>query len=123
MFFNLLPQYLQTRLQHISGYKLGDQDLAMMHSQETIESSLQKPWQKAYFMPAKSDIGIIPLRKWLDEFAGGSPPWHGEIKASCQELDDQQLFDRWHRHTKHCPSCRNSLLFIFAIYRESTKSL
>nr|WP_144031249.1 hypothetical protein [Trichormus azollae] len=94
LFFNLLPQYLQTRLQHISGYKLGDQDLAMMHSQETIESSLQKPWQKAYFMPAKSDIGIITLRKWLDEFAGGSPAWDGEIKAIYQELDDQQLFDR-----------------------------
>jgi phenylpropionate dioxygenase-like ring-hydroxylating dioxygenase large terminal subunit len=94
-FFNLFPQYL-----------------AMMHSQETIESSLQKPWNKAYFMPAKSDVGIVTFRKWLDEFAGGSPAWEGDIKTSFQELDDQQLFDRWHRHTKHCPSCRNSLLWI-----------
>ncbi|MFM2063297.1 MAG: hypothetical protein RLZZ507_2967 [Cyanobacteriota bacterium] len=112
LFFNLLPQYFQTGLQHISGYKLGDQDLAMMHSQETLESSIKKPWQKAYFMPAKSDVGVVTFRKWLDEFAGGSPAWSGDIKASFQELDDQQLFDRWNRHTKHCPSCRNSLMLI-----------
>jgi phenylpropionate dioxygenase-like ring-hydroxylating dioxygenase large terminal subunit len=108
----MLPQYLQTESQHLSGYKLGDQDLAMMHSQETIESSLQKPWQKAYFIPAKSDTGIVNFRQWLDEFAGGSPAWEGEIKASFQELDDHQLLDRWHRDTKHCPTCRNYLLFI-----------
>jgi phenylpropionate dioxygenase-like ring-hydroxylating dioxygenase large terminal subunit len=117
LFFNMLPQYLQTESQHISGYKLGDQDLAMMHSQETIESSLQKPWQKAYFIPAKSDTGIVNFRKWLDEFAGGSPAWEGEIKASFQELDDHQLLERWHRHTKHCPTCRNYLLFIEKLQR------
>ncbi|WP_413175969.1 Rieske 2Fe-2S domain-containing protein [Anabaena azotica] len=123
LFFNLLPQYLQTGLKHISGYKLADQDLAMMHSQETIESSLQKPWNKAYFMPAKSDVGIVTFRKWLDEFAGGSPAWEEDIKTSFQELDDQQLFDRWHRHTKHCPSCRNSLLFIEKAQRICTNSI
>jgi phenylpropionate dioxygenase-like ring-hydroxylating dioxygenase large terminal subunit len=110
--FNLLPQYLQTGLRHISGHKLADQDLAIMHSQETIESSLQKPGQKAYFMPSKSDVGILTFRKWLDEFAGGSPAWEADIKHSFQELDDQKLFDRWNRHTKHCPDCRNSLLLI-----------
>ena len=33
LFFNMFPQYLQTESQHISGYKLDDQHLAMMHSQ------------------------------------------------------------------------------------------
>ena len=63
-------------------------------------------------MPAKSYTAIVNFRKWLDEFAAGSPAWEGEIKASFQALDDHQLLDRWHRHTKHCPSCRNYLLFI-----------
>ena len=29
-----------------------------------------------------------------------------------QELSDEQLYDIWHRHTKHCPSCRQSLVLI-----------
>ncbi len=28
------------------------------------------------------------------------------------ELNHEQLYDRWHKHTKHCPSCRQSLILI-----------
>ncbi|MBF2004594.1 MAG: Rieske 2Fe-2S domain-containing protein [Chlorogloeopsis fritschii C42_A2020_084] len=108
----ILPQYLRIGLQHLSTYKLSDQDLTVMHSQESIESSLHKKWQKAYFMPSPADIGIVTFRKWLDEFAGGSPGWAVSLESSAKNLNNEQLYDRWHRHTKLCPHCRNSVLFI-----------
>jgi phenylpropionate dioxygenase-like ring-hydroxylating dioxygenase large terminal subunit len=108
----ILPKYLQTGLQHLSTYKLPDQDLTVMHSQEVTESSLHKKWQKAYFMPSPADVGIVTFRKWLDEFAGGVPVCNSYQEGSPKNLDNEQLYDRWHRHTKLCPDCRSSVLFI-----------
>ncbi|MDZ7959445.1 MAG: Rieske 2Fe-2S domain-containing protein [Aulosira sp. DedQUE10] len=109
--FKLLPQYLKTGLQHLSTYKLSDQDLTVMNSQEVIESSLDKTWHKAYFMPSPADVGIVTFRKWLDG-AGGSPKWANSLESSAKDLNNEQLYDRWHRHTKFCPNCRSSVIFI-----------
>ncbi len=111
-FFEIMPKDLRTGLQHLFTYKLSDQDLTAMHSQEVNQSSLDKKWQRVYFMASPADVGIITFRKWLDEFAGGSPSWQGCVEESVKQLNDEQLYDRWHRHTKHCPSCRNSVIFI-----------
>lgn len=110
--FELLPKFLQTGLKHSSSYKLGNQDLSMMYSQTINESIVDKTWQKSYFMPSLADVGIVTFRKWLDEFAGGKPEWQGVKETDFQELSDEQLYDIWHRHTKHCPDCRQSLIFI-----------
>ncbi len=108
----LLPKYLQTGLKHSSSYKLANQDLSMMHSQAVNESIGDKTWEKSYFMPSLADTGIVTFRKWLDEFAGGKPEWQGIKETPFQELSDDKLYDIWHRHTKHCPSCRQSLVLI-----------
>ena len=84
----------------------------MMHSQAVNESVGNRTWQKSYFMPSVADVGIVTFRKWLDEFAGSKPVWHWVAEASSQELNDEQLYDIWHRHTKHCASCRQSLVLI-----------
>lgn len=110
--FQSLPTYLQTGLNHSSSYKLSNQDLSMMHSQTINESLENKPWQKLYFLPSVADTGIVTFRKWLDEFAGGKPEWQGVTEVPFQGLSDEQLYDIWHRHTKHCPSCRQSLVLI-----------
>ncbi len=110
--FNLLPKYLQTGIIHSFSYKLGDQDLAMMYSQTINESTENKTWQDSYFLPSVADTGIVTFRKWLDSFADGKPDWQNIETISFQALNDQQLYDRWHKHTKHCPSCRQSVLLI-----------
>ncbi|WP_293076644.1 Rieske 2Fe-2S domain-containing protein [Okeania sp. SIO3B5] len=112
LWFELLPKYLQTGLKHSSSYKLSNQDLSIMHSQTINESTENKTWQKSYFMPSLADVGIVTFRKWLDEFAGGKPEWQGMTETPFLELNDEQLYDRWHRHTKYCPSCRQSLILI-----------
>lgn len=111
-YFKLLPNYLQTGLVHSLLYQLNNQDLSMMHSQAVNESIGNKTWQKSYFMASLADVGIVTFRKWLDEFAKGKPAWQGVTEAPFQELSDQQLYDTWHRHSKHCPSCRQSLVAI-----------
>ncbi|MGL5075308.1 MAG: Rieske 2Fe-2S domain-containing protein, partial [Waterburya sp.] len=108
----IIPKDLQIGLQHLSTYKLSDQDLSAMHSQEVNQSSLDERWQKSYFLPSPADVGIITFRKWLDEFAGGNPAWQGCVEDNVKQLDNEQLYDRWHRHTKHCPSCRNSVILL-----------
>jgi phenylpropionate dioxygenase-like ring-hydroxylating dioxygenase large terminal subunit len=109
--FNRLPKYLQTGIKHLFSYKQSDQDISMLHF-NSDELTEDKKWQKSYFMPSLADVGIVTFRKWLDEFAGGKPEWQVVTEAPVQELNDEQLFDRWHRHTKHCPSCRKSLILI-----------
>ena len=85
----------------------------MMHSQAVNESrGGNKTWQKSYFMPSLADVGIVTFRKWLDEFAGNKPQWQGATEVPFQELNDEQLYDRWHRHTKYCPNCRQSVILI-----------
>ncbi|MBD2196039.1 MULTISPECIES: aromatic ring-hydroxylating dioxygenase subunit alpha [Calothrix] len=109
---SLLPNYLQIGLQHLLSYKVSDQDLTVMHSQEMIETSLNKKWQKAYFMPSPADLGIVTFRKWLDEFAGGAPSWQDNLETTVKNIDNEQLYDRWHRHTKFCPNCRRSVILL-----------
>ena len=120
--FEKLPEYLQTGLRHSSSDRLSNQDISMMHSQAVNESIADnKTWQKSYFMPSLADVGIVTFRKWLDEFAGGQPEWQGVKAVPFQELTDEKLYDRWHRHTKHCPSCRRSLIAIDKIKDYSQK--
>ena len=118
-FLDRLPKKLVTGFKHLSNYHLSDQDLTVMHSQETLQASLDKPWNKTYFLPAFADIGILTFRKWLDEFAGGKPAWENCENKPYNTLTDEQLYDRWHRHTKYCPSCRSSVVFLEKIQQYS----
>ncbi len=119
---NWLPKKLKTGFQHLSTYQLSDQDLRVMHSQETLQSSLDKPWNKSYFLPANADVGIVTFRQWLDNFAGGKPDWKNGEEKAYQSLTDEQLYDRWHRHTKYCPSCRATVDFLAKVQKYSRYS-
>ncbi len=118
-----LPKNLRTGFQHLSNYQLSDQDLTVMHSQEIWQSSLDKSWNKTYFLPAAADVGILTFRKWLDEFAGGKPAWQNCEEKPYETLTDEQLYERWHRHTKYCPSCRSSVVFLEKIQKYSRYSI
>ncbi|MGB7439782.1 MAG: Rieske 2Fe-2S domain-containing protein [Coleofasciculaceae cyanobacterium] len=118
-FWEMIPQYLRTGIQHLSTYKLSDQDLSVMHSQEVNQLGIDKKWQKAYFMASPSDVGIITFRKWLDEFAAGAPSWQENREEGRKELSEEQLYDRWHRHSKYCPSCRSTVDFLEKVRRFS----
>ena len=50
-------------------------------------------------------MGSSVFRKWLEKCAGGDP--FGE--ANLKRLPDEKLYERWNRHSKLCPHCRNSV--------------
>jgi phenylpropionate dioxygenase-like ring-hydroxylating dioxygenase large terminal subunit len=109
---NSLPKNLRTGFSHLLNYKLSDQDLSIMHSQEVVQSNLEQSWNKAYFLPSPADLGIITFRKWLDEFADGGPFSENNDDNKYRELTDEQLYDRWYRHTQYCPSCQSAVTFL-----------
>lgn len=118
-FLDRLPKKLKTGFQHLGGYQLSDQDLTMMHAQETRQTSINNSWSKSYFLPTTADIGIITFRKWLDEFAGGKPTWEKVEEKPYQPLTNEQLYDRWYQHTQYCPSCQSSLIFLEKVQKYS----
>ncbi|ACB53971.1 putative Rieske [2Fe-2S] domain-containing cell death suppressor protein [Crocosphaera subtropica ATCC 51142] len=118
-----LPKQLRTGFKHLSNYQLSDQDLTVMHAQETLQMTVEKPWHKSYFLPASADVGIITFRQWLDRFAGGKPAWENAKAHPYQPLTEEQLYERWHRHTKYCPSCRASVDFLGKLQQYSRYSM
>ncbi|MGK7958750.1 MAG: Rieske 2Fe-2S domain-containing protein [Crocosphaera sp.] len=118
-----LPQKFKTAFSHLRSYQLTDQDLTVMHSQETLQATLDKPWNKRYFLPTNADVGIITFRQWLDQFAGGKPAWKNGEETAYQPLTKEQLYDRWNRHTKYCPSCRATVELLGKVEKYSRYSM
>lgn len=121
-FLDILPQDLRQGLKHSFSYKLADQDVTIMHSQQQNEYKYDKTWQKSYFMPSPADIGIVTFRKWLDEYANGNPSYEYKEAKIPQITNEEHLYDRWHRHSKNCPSCRQSLVLIEDFRKKSYTS-
>ncbi|KAL5980772.1 hypothetical protein ACLOJK_028682 [Asimina triloba] len=64
-------------------------------------------WQKACFVPTKSDALVVGFRKWLKKYAGSqidlSNKFNGGLPATPPR---EQLMDRYRSHVVHCTSCR-----------------
>ncbi|PSC75292.1 Pheophorbide a oxygenase [Micractinium conductrix] len=85
--------------------------------QEGDEQGLRRSgesWRQAYFMPAAADRGVLLLRRWLDELAGGGPRYGlaepgAPPPQQLVSLSRMQILDRWEQHTRVCPSCSRAL--------------
>ncbi|KAI9129157.1 Rieske 2Fe-2S domain-containing protein [Acaryochloris sp. CCMEE 5410] len=106
--WGLLPQDVQVGLQHLGAYKLSDQDITAMHAQEQNEAA-DPEHRRTSFFPTPADQGILTLRTWFKQFAEGGPATNTLYSEGVETTSDEQLYDRWHRHTKLCPSCRHSV--------------
>ncbi|WP_299413731.1 Rieske 2Fe-2S domain-containing protein [Acaryochloris sp. IP29b_bin.148] len=114
--WGLLPQDVQVGFQHLGAYKLSDQDITAMHAQEQNEATDPNPHRTSFF-PTPADQGILTLRTWLKQFAGGGPASHSLYSEGSGTASDEQLYDRWHRHTKLCPSCRHTVEMLANLQR------
>lgn len=53
------------------------------------------PWQKACFVPTKSDVVVVAYRKWLNQYAGGQVDWRGKYTRELPPTPPkEQLMDR-----------------------------
>ncbi|KAM3693108.1 hypothetical protein ACB098_08G139000 [Castanea mollissima] len=84
-----------------------DSDLYLLHIEEhKIMDVGPANWQKACFVPTKSDALVIGFRKWLNKYAGGQVDWRGKYSGVLPPTPPrEQLMDRYWSHVVNCTSC------------------
>ncbi|XP_061982477.1 protochlorophyllide-dependent translocon component 52, chloroplastic-like [Populus nigra] len=87
-----------------------DSDLYLLHLEERkIMEIGASNWQKACFVPAKSDAFVVGFRKWLNKYAGGQVDWRGNYSGTLPPTPPrEQLLDRYWSHVVNCPSCNSA---------------
>lgn len=108
----LLPEYVQIGLQHLGLYKLNDQDITAMYAQEQNEAVLDTGRRRTPFLPSPADQGTLTFKSWLNRFGNGGPEPNSLYAEGVESRSNEQLYDRWHRHTKLCPHCCRSIEWI-----------
>ncbi|KAI8573040.1 hypothetical protein RHMOL_Rhmol01G0247900 [Rhododendron molle] len=64
-------------------------------------------WQKACFVPTKSDALVVGFRRWLNKYAGGQVDWGTKFSGALPPSPPrEQLLDRYWSHVVNCSSCR-----------------
>ncbi|CAD7695262.1 unnamed protein product, partial [Ostreobium quekettii] len=106
----LLPMYVRVGLFHL-GDALSNQDIIAGHTEDRQAAGNGGSWRSQYHLPTPSNVGVLALRNWVDRYAGGGPTWFGDTNEREIVLNNSpsDLFNRWERHSKWCPSCRKSL--------------
>ncbi|GLU19590.1 hypothetical protein SLE2022_358310 [Rubroshorea leprosula] len=92
---------------HVGQNLILDSDLYLLHVEERkIINVGPSNWQKACFVPTKSDAYVIGFRKWLNKFAGGQVDWRGKFGGVLPPSPPrEQLMDRYWSHVVNCTSC------------------
>ncbi|KDP42101.1 hypothetical protein JCGZ_01889 [Jatropha curcas] len=63
-------------------------------------------WQKACYVPTKSDAQVIAFRKWLRKYSDGQINWGGRFSGALPPTaPKEQLMDRYWSHVVNCSSC------------------
>ncbi|XP_059429735.1 protochlorophyllide-dependent translocon component 52, chloroplastic-like [Corylus avellana] len=92
---------------HVGQNLILDSDLYLLHVEERkIMDAGPTNWQKACFVPTKSDALVVGFRKWLNKYAGGQVDWRGKYSGALpQTPPKEQLMDRYRSHVENCRSC------------------
>lgn len=106
--FKILPSYLLIGFFHNNSTIL-NQDMVTLNSEDIALARTQKK----FYLPTASDTGVTAWNSWLKQ-CGGEPKWFGggSDAEAVQKYKHADLFNRWERHSKWCPSCRKSLKFL-----------
>ena len=66
-----------------------------------VHARLEPDGERCSMLPALRSV--LAWRKWFHRQGGGGP-WAG-APSPAPDLAREQLLDRFHQHTQHCPSC------------------
>ncbi|KAJ9697727.1 hypothetical protein PVL29_007040 [Vitis rotundifolia] len=93
---------------HVGQNLILDSDLYLLHVEERkIMDIGPSNWQKACFVPTKSDACVVGFRKWLNKYAGGQVDWGTKFSGALPPTPPrEQLMDRYWSHVVNCSSCR-----------------
>ncbi|KAG6679545.1 hypothetical protein I3842_14G137500 [Carya illinoinensis] len=92
---------------HVGQNLILDSDLYLLHIEERkIIDAGPTNWQRACFVPTKSDALVVGFRKWLNRYAGGQVDWRGKYSGALPPTPPrEQLMDRYRSHVVNCRSC------------------
>ncbi|KAI6670850.1 hypothetical protein NL676_005735 [Syzygium grande] len=95
---------------HVGQNLILDSDLCLLHVEERkIMEVGSSNWQKACFVPTKSDALVVGFRKWLNKYADGQVDWKGKFSGALPATPPrEQLMDRYWSHVVNCRSCNNA---------------
>ncbi|CAM9359646.1 unnamed protein product [Ascophyllum nodosum] len=117
-FFKIQPRDMPDWFQHVLGHKFIAQDLVFLHHQasrrlQTLAASGidNRNYGKAVYTPTASDTGVINVRKWMANVAGGGPAWVTGCDRTVppKEWKREVLLDVYEQHTKTCTACLGAL--------------
>ncbi|RZC77708.1 hypothetical protein C5167_001917 [Papaver somniferum] len=96
---------------HVGQNLILDSDLYLLHLEEhKLMDVGYTNWQKACFVPTKSDGLVVAFRKWLRKYSGGQIDWGTKFKGILPPTPPkEQLMDRYWSHVVNCSSCRVAL--------------
>ncbi|CAA7395366.1 unnamed protein product [Spirodela intermedia] len=96
---------------HIGQNLIIDSDLNLLHLEERkIAESGISNWQRACFVPTKSDALVVAFRKWLKKYSNNQVNWGPKSNLQLPPTPPrEQLMDRYWSHTVQCSSCRGAL--------------
>ncbi|XP_038724421.1 protochlorophyllide-dependent translocon component 52, chloroplastic-like [Tripterygium wilfordii] len=99
----IVPRWMN----HINHNLILDSDLYFLHVEELKLMDVgPRNWQKACFMPTKSDAQVVAFRKWLKKFSDGQINWGDKYpKTLPPSPPKEQLMDRYWSHVVNCSSC------------------
>ncbi|KAJ8770149.1 hypothetical protein K2173_011244 [Erythroxylum novogranatense] len=92
---------------HLQQNLVLDSDLYLLHLQEhKILDVGPSNWQKACFVPTKSDAQVVAFRRWLKKYSGGQIHWEGKLSEALPPTPPkEELMDRYWSHVVNCSSC------------------
>ncbi|XAR62903.1 Pheophorbide a oxygenase [Bertholletia excelsa] len=92
---------------HVGQNLILDSDLYLLHVEERkIMDIGPSNWQKACFVPTKSDALVVGFRRWLNKYAGGQVDWGNTFSGVLPPTPPrEQLMDRYWSHVVNCRSC------------------
>ncbi|GMQ00583.1 hypothetical protein CsSME_00047612 [Camellia sinensis var. sinensis] len=92
---------------HVGQNLILDSDLYLLHLEERkIMDIGPSNWQKACFVPTKSDALVVSFRRWLNKYAGGQVDWGTKFSGALPPTPPrEQLLDRYWSHVVNCRSC------------------
>ncbi|KAF2314552.1 hypothetical protein GH714_027527 [Hevea brasiliensis] len=92
---------------HVRQNLVLDSDLYLLHIEERkIMDAGSSNWQKACFVPTKSDAQVVAFRKWLKKYSDGQINWGEKFSGLPPSPPKEQLMDRYWSHVVNCSSCR-----------------
>ncbi|KAI0504857.1 hypothetical protein KFK09_015811 [Dendrobium nobile] len=96
---------------HVGQNLILDSDMHLLHVEERIIAEIgPSNWEKACFVPTKSDVMVTAFRRWFKKYSSCQVDWANKSLGYLPPTPPrEQLLDRYWTHVVQCRSCSLAL--------------